>query len=286
LSWLSKWRKKETTAPAEQVQLPEHDVALLSDVGCHRPINQDSATIVNATNGTAQAGGLLVIVADGMGGHKAGEVASQTAVQTIAEVYQRTKGTPGEALDEAFRVAHKIIFELATENPEMAGMGTTCTALAIVGNEAWAAHVGDSRLYLVRGSGIYQLSEDHTAVADLVRQGLLTPEEAEKHEDRNVLLRAMGTKPEFSMMRWPEPMDVRPGDSFLLCSDGLHDLVKDAEMMAVVKDASSKDACRKLIQMAKERGGYDNITVAVVAIYSSNGQPEVLKDTRQVEVAQ
>jgi protein phosphatase len=81
-------------------------------------------------------------------------------------------------------------------------------------------------------------------------------------------------------------MDVRPGDAFLLCSDGLHDLVKDSEMMAVVKDASSKDACRKLVQMAKERGGYDNITVAVVAIYSNNGHPLELKDTRQVEVAQ
>jgi serine/threonine protein phosphatase PrpC len=266
--------------------LPERDVALLSDVGCHRPINQDSGEIVEAANGGAETGGLLVIVADGMGGHKAGEVASQTAVKTIVEVYERTKGTPGEALDEAFHVAHKIILKLATEHQDMAGMGTTCTALAIVGNEAWAAHVGDSRLYLVRGDDIYQLSEDHTVIRDLIRQGLLTPEEAEHHEDRNVLLCAMGTKPELIMMRWPEPMDVRPGDVFLLCSDGLHDLVKDAEMMAVVKGSSSKDACRKLIQMAKDRGGYDNITVAVVAIYSTKGQPEVLKDTRQVEVAQ
>ncbi len=283
MSWLSKLRKKEVTPPAP---VEGQEVALLSDVGCHRQINQDSGTIVHAANGGGEGGGLLVVVADGMGGHKAGEVASQTAVTTIVEVYQQTKGTPGEALDEAFRVAHKIIFKLAKEDASMAGMGTTCTALAIVNNEAWAAHVGDSRLYMIRGGEIYQLSEDHTAVADLVRQGLLTSDEAEKHEDRNVLLRAMGTKPEFSMMRWPEPMDVRPGDAFLLCSDGLHDLVKDSEMMAVVKDSSTKDACRKLIQMAKERGGYDNITVAVVAIYSSNGQPDGLKDTRQVEVAQ
>ncbi len=286
MSWLSKWRKKDVTGAVAVSPLAERDVALLSDVGCHRPINQDSGEIVEAANGGAEAGGLLVIVADGMGGHKAGEVASQTAVKTIVEVYRRTKGTPGEALDEAFHVAHKIILKLATEHQDMAGMGTTCTALAIVGNEAWAAHVGDSRLYLVRGNDIYQLSEDHTVIRDLVRQGLLSPEEAEHHEDRNVLLCAMGTKPELIMMRWPEPMDVRPGDVFLLCSDGLHDLVKDAEMMAVVKGSSSKDACRKLIQMAKDRGGYDNITVAIVAIYSTKGQPEVLKDTRQVEVAQ
>ena len=285
MSWLSKWRKKEEqVAPPKPVEGQES--ALLSDVGNHRQINQDSGTIVHSANGGTENAGLLVVVADGMGGHKAGEVASQTAVTTIVKVYQETKGTPGEALDEAFRMAHKIIFKLAKDDASMAGMGTTCTALAIVNNEAWAAHVGDSRLYLVRGEGIYQLSEDHTAVADLVRQGLLSQEEAEKHEDRNVLLRAMGTKPEFTMMRWPEPMDVRPGDAFLLCSDGLHDLVKDSEMMAVVKDSSTQDACRKLIQMAKERGGYDNITVAVVAIYSSTGQPEGLKDTRQVEVAQ
>ena len=283
MSWLSKWRKKEAAVPAP---VEGQEAALLSDVGCHRQINQDSGTILHAPNGGSEGGGLLVVVADGMGGHKAGEVASQTAVTTILKVYQDTTGTPGEALDEAFRMAHKIIFKLAKEDASMAGMGTTCTALAIVNNEAWAAHVGDSRLYLIRGEGIYQLSEDHTAVADLVRQGLLTAEEAEKHEDRNVLLRAMGTKPDFSMMRWPEPMDVRPGDAFLLCSDGLHDLVKDSEMMAVVKDSSPKDACRKLIQMAKDRGGYDNITVAIVAIYSSNGQPAGLKDTRQVEVAQ
>ncbi len=285
MSWLSKWRKKEVVKTADPAPLPERDVALLSDVGCHRPINQDSGEIVDVANRGTESGGLLVVVADGMGGHKAGEVASQTAVKTIVEVYQRTKGTPGEALDEAFHVAHKIILKLSTEHQDMAGMGTTCTALAIVGNEAWAAHVGDSRLYLVRGDDIYQLSEDHTVIRDLVRQGLMTREEAEHHEDRNVLLCAMGTKPDLIMMRWPEPMDVRQGDVFLLCSDGLHDLVKDAEMMAVVKGSSSKDACRKLIQMAKERGGYDNITVAVVAIYSTKGLPEVLKDTRQVEVA-
>ena len=286
MSWLSKWRKRKVAASEKKTPLQKAEATLVSDTGCHRTNNQDSGRIVHATNGAAETAGLLVVVADGMGGHKAGEVASQMAVNTVAEVYQRTRGTPGQALDVAFREAHKIILKLATENQAMTGMGTTCTALAIVGNEAWAAHVGDSRLYLVRGNDIYQLSEDDTMIGDLVRQGLLTPEEAERHEDRNVLLRAMGTKPELSMMRWPKPMDVKRGDAFVLCSDGLHDLVKDSEMMAVVKGSSSKDACRKLVQMARERGGYDNITVAVIAICTNNGQPGALKDTRQVEVAQ
>jgi len=294
LSWLSKLRKKDEpsplqgsdTAPLRISPLQEPEAVLLSDQGCHRTNNQDSGKIVLPANGNSPNRGLLVIVADGMGGHKAGEVASQTAVEVIAEVYQKTKGTPGEALEKAFQEANHSILQQATRNPDMAGMGTTCTALAIVGNEAWAAHVGDSRLYLIRGDSIYQLSEDHTAIQEMVRQGLLSAEEAEHHEDRNVLLRAMGTKPELTIMRWPQPMDIRQGDSFLLCSDGLHDLVSDEEMMTVVKGASPGDACRKLIQMAKERGGYDNITVAAVAIYSIKDQADALKETRAVEVQQ
>jgi protein phosphatase len=288
LSWFAKWRKKEDMEP-QPVQVPllhQPEAVLLSDQGCHRSNNQDSGKIVQATNGNAMTRGLLVIVADGMGGHKAGEVASQTAVSVIAEVYQSAKGTPGEALEKAFQQANRDILQQATRNADMAGMGTTCTALAIVGHEAWAAHVGDSRLYLVRGESIYQLSEDHTAIQDMVRQGLLSAEEAEHHEDRNVLLRAMGTKPEMTIMRWPQPMDVREGDAFLLCSDGLHDLVSDAEMLSVVRGGSPGEACRKLIQMAKDRGGYDNITVATVAIYSMKDEAAALKETRAVEVPQ
>jgi PPM family protein phosphatase len=262
------------------------DAALLSDQGCHRTNNQDSGKITHPSNGASSNSALLVVVADGMGGHKAGEVASQTAVKVITEVYERAKGSPGEALEDAFQTANRTILQLASKNQDMAGMGTTCTALAIVGNEAWAAHVGDSRLYLVRGEGIYQLSEDHTAIQEMVRQGLLSAEAAETHEDRNVLLRAMGTKPDLTIMRWPEPMDVRQGDAFLLCSDGLHDLVNESEMLAVVKGASSEEACRKLIVMAKERGGYDNITVAVVAFNSKPAAPDFMKETRRIEVPQ
>ena len=285
MSWFSKWRRKEVTAPPQKAPLQEPEAVLLSDQGCHRTNNQDSGKIVYPTNGARGNRALLVVVADGMGGHNAGEVASQTAVDTIAEVYERALGTPGEALDQAFHEANRNILELATRNEEMAGMGTTCTALAIVGNEAWAAHVGDSRLYLVRSNSIYQLSEDHTVIQELVRQGLLTSEAAEHHEDRNVLLRAVGTKPELSIMRWPEPMDVRQGDAFLLCSDGLHDLVNDSEIMAVVKSARPNEACQKLVRMAKERGGYDNITVAVVAFDSADCQAESLRETRQLEVS-
>lgn len=284
MSWLMKWRKGEVEATEELERVKETQAAVLSDTGCQRPINQDCGCIIWTKNGAGDSRGLLVVVADGMGGHKAGEVASKTAVETVAAVYQRAEGNPGEALEEAFRKANQAIYHLASQSHEMGGMGTTCTALAIVGNEAWAAHVGDSRLYLVRGPDIYQLSEDHTAIHELVRQGLLTPEQAEHHEDRNVLVRAMGTKPEQAIMRWQEPMDVKRGDTFILCSDGLHDLVGDSEIRVLASGAPPKEACRKLVQMARERGGYDNITVAVVRTSTYNGGLEVLRETRQVEV--
>lgn len=277
MSWFSKWTgKPEPVAGAPSPNLPV--ASLLSDTGCHRQLNEDSARIVRAGER-----GLLLIVADGMGGHKAGEVASQTAVEMIEQEYRTARGTPGEALDKAFHRAHREILRLSSHDPSMKGMGTTCTALAIVDRQAWAAHVGDSRLYLIRDEGIYQLSEDHTQCMELVRQGAMTLAEAHKHEDRNVLFRAMGTRPELDIMTWPEPLPVRAGDYFVLCSDGLHDLVTDEEIRGVVDGSEPEAACRKLVQMARDRGGYDNITVAIAAVPSAAaGEP--LKPTRQLEV--
>jgi serine/threonine protein phosphatase PrpC len=279
---LWKWKRRETT-PAQRAETREPVASVLSDTGCHRQQNEDSARIVHA--GTSHRGdrGLLVVVADGMGGHEAGEVASQAAVELIEKEYREAKGTPGEALAKAFHVAHGQILRMAASDASMNGMGTTCTALAIVGREAWAAHVGDTRLYLVRGKGIYQLSEDHTQCMEMVRRGLLTEEEARLREDRNVLVRAMGTRPELSFMAWREPMAVQPGDSFVLCSDGLHDLVADAEIREIVRGSEPQPACRKLVKMARERGGYDNITIAVAAVPAAGGPPVSAKSTREFE---
>ncbi len=289
MNWLTGWLKKPQEKTQEKAPAPTATlkpvVCLESDVGCVRTNNEDNGKVLF----TEQPGrGLLVVVADGMGGHEKGEVASQTAVDTITGFYPKAKGTPSEALDGAFRRAHQAIRKLNGNHEGAACMGTTCTALALVDGKAWAAHIGDSRLYMVRDGGIYQLSEDMTMVMEMVRQGLLTLEQAEHHEDRNVLLHAMGTKPEFPLMLWKEPMDVRSGDSFLLCSDGLHDLVQDDEICSAVHKARPQDACRKLIQMAKDRGGYDNVTVAIVLAEEAKSQPEpsqeALKETRAVEV--
>jgi PPM family protein phosphatase len=282
MTWLSKlWREDE---PPARGPVYEPQASLVSDTGCVRAQNEDSARIVRAGSGAHGDRGLLVIVADGMGGHEAGEVASQTAVEVIEQAYREAKGAPGEALATAFQRAHEQILRLSSRNAAMVGMGTTCTALAIVGGRAWVAHVGDSRLYLVRGGAIYQVSEDQTQCMEMVRQGLMSIEEAEHHEDRNVLAHAMGTRPELAVVTWPEPMPVRPGDRFVLCSDGLHDLVSSAEILQVVRDAEPAESCEKLLRMARQRGGYDNITVAVAAIPDGAPAPAAPKATREYEV--
>jgi PPM family protein phosphatase len=282
MTWLSKWKSKETGhfAPLET---REPITGLLSDPGCHRQNNEDSARIVRAGAGSNGDRGVLLVVADGMGGHEAGEVASQAAVEVIENEYREARGTPGEVLEAAFRRAHTEILRLAAADSSMTGMGTTCTALAIVDGLAWAAHVGDSRLYLVRGSRIYQLSEDHTQCMELVRKGLMTLAEAQHHDDRNVLARAMGTRRELALMTWKEPMRVQAGDSFVLCSDGLYDMVTDTEIRDVVRSSDPETACRKLVGLARERGGYDNVTVAIATIPGPCPKLTMVKATRQSE---
>ncbi|MGJ5814397.1 protein phosphatase 2C domain-containing protein [Paludibaculum fermentans] len=277
MSWFSKWTGKRK-APEAALPHALPPASLLSDPGCHRSINEDSARIV-----LAGERGLLLVVADGMGGHKAGEIASQTAVEIIEREYRGSHGSPGEALAKAFQRAHSEILRLSSHDPALSGMGTTCTALAILDRQAWAAHVGDSRLYLVRAGTIYQLSEDHTQCMELVRLGTMTLAEARKHEDRNVLCRAMGTRPTLEAAIWPTPMPVQDGDCFVLCSDGLHDLINETEIRDVASGFDPELACAKLIRMARDRGGYDNITVAI-AHMPGPAESASLKPTRQLEV--
>ncbi len=282
MSWFSKFRAKRTKgAPPEA---PEPVAGLLSDAGCVRSQNEDAGRIVRAGYGRYGDRGLLLVVADGMGGHEAGEVASNAAVELIEREYRETEGTPGEALEKAFRRANQEILRLASATASLHGMGTTCTALAIVGRQAWFAHVGDSRLYLVRGDTTYQLSEDQTQCMDMVRKGLMTLDEAQRHEDRNVLISAMGTKQALALTGSSESMSVRPGDAFVLCSDGLHDLVTPDEIRETVRSAEPEIACERLVTMAKQRGGPDNITIAVAAIPLNGTRPFDLKPTRECEV--
>jgi len=253
-----------------------------TDVGCHREINEDCSTYVEPDGELLKARGRLVIVADGMGGHSAGEVASRMAVDVISRVYYDSTGDPASALKTSFLEANREIHQSATRDQARKGMGTTCTALVLRNGTALTAHVGDSRMYLIRNGQIYLMTEDHSAVMELVRRGLLTLEEARHHPDKNVILRALGSHREVNVSIWDEPFPVKGGDRFLLCSDGLYDLVDDTEIKEAVLAGDPHSACTRLITLAKDRGGYDNITVAVVGV-GIDGRPvdDEIRETRE-----
>ncbi|MGH9766504.1 MAG: Stp1/IreP family PP2C-type Ser/Thr phosphatase [Blastocatellia bacterium] len=244
--------------------------SVLTDTGCRREINEDCGSFINPTDPSLLARkGCLAIVADGMGGHAAGEVASRIAVVVISRIYYQSDGDAQAALEEAFRAANHEIYDTAMKDRSLYGMGATCTALTLRDGEARVAHIGDSRLYLVRDGEIYLMTEDHSVVMEMVRRGQIEIAEARRHPQKNVILRALGARPEASIETWPEPLLTRPGDQFLLCSDGLSDLVEDEEIKRTVLSSAPNSACKTLIAMAKERGGHDNITVGLFSLRPS-----------------
>jgi protein phosphatase len=290
-----KKRVAEIEAKAEQAQQeqqrhPPFEIiaSVQTDKGCVREINEDSGRFVRPSDPALLAGrGTLVIVADGMGGHSAGEVASLMAVEHVSRLYYETKGKPEAALKHAVEEANRRINEAAADDESKHGMGTTCTALVLLGDTAFAAHVGDSRLYMVRAGQLYQLTEDHSAVTEMVKLGLITKEEARTHEDKNIILRALGTSPEVEVSTL-EPFRVREDDYYLLCSDGLYDLVRDEEIASLLSESEDIHAAgERLIALAKERGGHDNITVGIVNIKQAGTEDKGAEDmraTREVKV--
>jgi len=236
--------------------------AMRSHVGHIRDSNEDCAAWVACV--ASGAGGALLIVADGMGGHAAGEVASQLAVETVLAEYSASEAPAGQALARALEAANQRIYRDAQSNPSRRGMGTTCTAAVLLEAGVVVAHVGDSRLYRIRGGGeIERLTEDDSLVAELVRAGRVAPEAARSHPSRNVLLRSLGTEEEITVGGFREPLPVSEDDCFLVSSDGLHDLVSDDEIADAVCGQDLEIACALLIDLALVRGGHDNITVAL-----------------------
>lgn len=295
--------KKSKQKPAEQDQTgpkleqnvsdpepspgPEYEVvvSVQTDPGCQREINEDQIFLHRPDDpALLKKKGLLVMVADGMGGHSAGEVASGMAVEIVNRVYFDNANDPGPALKSALQEANSEIHKASLRQEGLRGMGTTCTALVLQNGSAISAHVGDSRLYLVRGGQIYLMTEDHSEVMEMVKRGLITLEQARHHPDKNVILRAIGSHPEVQVSTWDEPFPTREGDRFLLCSDGLYDLVEDDEIKRVVEQSEPSAACESLIALAKERGGHDNISVAVVSLVPlSESQTKPVPETRELE---
>lgn len=244
------------------------DLAIVSETGLVRDHNEDRGRCIRpADAATLEAKGVLVLVADGMGGHAAGEVASSAAAETVARAYYASPAEVPGALHEAFIRANAAIWNAghADGADERAGMGTTCTALVLRGPSAWTAHIGDSRLYRLRAGRVEQLTTDHSVVSELVADGVLTPEEARHHDARNVITRALGIAPE-AEVALGGPLAVETGDVFVLTSDGLHDLVEDAEIGDALAGERAHAAARALVALANARGGHDNVTVAVAVV--------------------
>jgi serine/threonine protein phosphatase PrpC len=252
---------------------PGIEVASLSDVGCQRENNEDALSYWEPqSDDQFQRKGRLALVADGMGGYEGGQEASRLAVDTIRDVYDHDpSGNLQDALITGFRKAHERIRQYADAHPELQGMGTTCTAVALNDFRLYFAHVGDSRLYLVRGETISRLTRDHSYVGRLVESGVLSTDEAERHPQRHILTAALGAGGEVTADAPDGPMTLNDGDVLVLCTDGLWGLVQEAEIMKIVSSHDATAACAELVKLARQRGGPDNITLQVLRL-SNNGR--------------
>ncbi len=270
LPWFGKRRRKPVprtgrpTLGGEGLAI-EHRIVIATrtDVGCVREGNEDAFCVVRP-EGSGDP--LLAAVCDGMGGHAAGETASRIATEVLVAQYRRHPADPGKSLADAVRAANRAIHDAANRDPKLVGMGTTCTALAIHAGRAWCAHVGDSRCYLIRHDEILLMTEDHSSVMELVREGSISAGEARNHPDKNVILRALGSHRDVEVAVWPQPFLLSPGDRLLLCSDGLYDVVSDQDILDLVGSGAPQDGCARLIDLARERGAPDNVTVVVLAV--------------------
>ncbi|HWZ19845.1 MAG TPA: Stp1/IreP family PP2C-type Ser/Thr phosphatase [Ktedonobacteraceae bacterium] len=261
---------REMSALAKQLRL---DVAQLTDVGRKREHNEDNMAFVIPKDSQVMASkGALFIVADGMGGHAAGEVASEIAVDTVSNMYyQEDSNDVTVSLLRAIRRANASIHQRAAENLLRTGMGTTCVAAVLRGNMAYIANVGDSRAYLLRGNQVKQISYDHSWVAEQVRAGLLTEEQARTHAQRNVITRCLGTQAEVDVDVFHEAL--HEGDSLVLCTDGLSGLVSDEELQRIVEQFVPQESVYHLVERANENGGPDNITAIVMRVQEVGEEP-------------
>ncbi len=247
---------------------PGVELAGLSDIGCQRETNEDSYLYWEpADDQQFQRKGRLAVIADGMGGHEGGQEASRLAVETVREVYGNGfSEDPQTALIESFAAAHTRIVNYAEQHPAFQGMGTTCTAFVLVGHQLYFAHVGDSRLYLIRDSRISRLTRDHSYVGRLVESGLVRAEDAERHPQRHILTAALGAGLEVAAEGGEQGMLLQDGDNLLLCTDGLWGVVAEHQLEHAVSKYAPAECCAALVKLARERGGPDNITLQILHV--------------------
>jgi len=242
-----------------------------TDVGRRRVSNEDAFGL--------DLGAGVFVVADGMGGHAAGEVASREAVDTVLSMLRREVPSLGaleggertedsvrrakRAVEAAMQAATYMVFALAETDPDQRGMGTTLSTLLVAGDVGITGQVGDSRIYRIRAGEVTRLTEDHTLVAWQIKQGIISPAEAERSPHRNVITRAVGSRDYVQVDT--HVFDLEPGDRYLLCSDGLHGYLEDHEIPPILSRGPA-DAVQEFIALANSRGGRDNITAIVVAV--------------------
>lgn len=237
------------------------EVAGFTHPGQVRELNEDTWARETLPSGE------LFLVADGMGGHRTGEVASSMATESLVAAMRDLPDVPTQSLPRAMQRSNLAVFQHASRRAESRGMGTTMTAVVIDGNAAIFGHVGDSRAYLIRGSRIEQLTRDHSWVAERVRQGLLSEDEARDHKWRNVITNALGSRPQLRLDLFG--LNLLEGDLILVCSDGLSNLVTEQKILQVALEYVYEPLemiTQQLVQLANEAGGYDNITCVVARV--------------------
>ncbi len=247
-------------------------IGAASDIGMKRDENQDSHAFFPPEDGYLNKKGTLFAIADGMGGHSGGAIASKIAINTLMEVYYKddNKNIP-DSLKKAFLDANKAVLAKGKEDSALEGMGSTMTAGVIKKNRLYFGHVGDSRGYIIDENNISQFTEDHSFVASLVKAGAITEEDAKTHPERNVITRAIGISPKLKVDAPAKHTILKNNQYILLCCDGLHGVVEDIEIHKTIYEYKNPDTiCNKLIEKANERGGPDNITVMVALIENAD----------------
>ena len=224
---------------------------------------------------------VLAILADGIGGHRAGEIAAQLAIDNISKfIANSPPDRPTLVLTQAFIHTNQLILNFAGANPKLIGMGTTCVCVWVIGDRLYAASVGDSRLYLERGENLFCLTTDHTWVQEALSHGALTPEQAKAHPNAHIIRRFLGSlnvlQPDIRLRLQPTETDAQsennqglqllPGDRLMLCTDGLTDLVLDSELLNILHKGTLNKIPSQLVDLANQRGGHDNITVVMLEV--------------------
>lgn len=275
---MSKTNRRDVRRSLPRLETAVPDFRLVAhgatDVGRRREVNEDSFLILPRNH--------VWIVADGMGGHAGGQVASTLTIGTVGDALVRRLSDAEEkaespdpinvamVMEESVLEACHTVFDTAREQPELTGMGSTVTAMLVYGAEAWFGHVGDSRAYLVREGKIHQITEDHSLVQEHVAAGLITPEQARVSVIRNIITRSIGFERHVKVDVGAVPLER--GDLFLLCSDGLTGHVEDHELLEIIEGNKRGAVPRILIDLANSRGGEDNCTVILVAVTARRGR--------------